>query len=165
MLPFTLCEVKAMPEYIARDEKTNNALLVDMRNLSIKYRIPVSRIEKFYDGLDHGVIMGTRCPVCGARFFPPQAWCSECGYSGDMEFNQLDTHGHLLTFTRIFAKPKSFSGFGDYTVGIAHLDRENLNVLAWIDASIDKPQVGMDVVIKVEKRKEDGATIYLISRP
>ncbi|KAA8922391.1 Zn-ribbon domain-containing OB-fold protein [Thermoplasma sp.] len=154
-----------MPGYIVKDEKTKNPVLLDLRELDIKYRIPVSRIEKFYQALDQGIIMGTKCPVCGARFFPPQAWCSDCGYSGEMEFYPLDTHGHLMTFTKIFAKPKSFSSFGDYTVGIAHLDKEDLNILAWIDESIQKPEVGMETVIKVEKRKEDGATVYFIASP
>lgn len=153
-----------MPDYISRDEKTGNPVLVDLRELCLRYRIPIKGIEKFFEGLDQGIIYGTRCPVCGARYFPPQAWCSGCGYGGPMEFYPLNTRGHLLTFTRIYTKPKSFAGFDDYTVGIARLDEEGINVLAWLDEDIKEPRVGMEVTLTVRKREGDGAIVYFISK-
>ncbi|WP_010916324.1 Zn-ribbon domain-containing OB-fold protein [Thermoplasma volcanium] len=152
-----------LPEYISKDEKSGYPILVDMRSLSIKYRIPVLKIKKFFDALDKGIIMATRCPVCGAKYFPPEAWCSACGYSGEMEFYPIETDGTLLTFTKIFAKPGSFSSFPDYTVGIARIDKEGFNVLAWLSDKIENPKVGMPVKLRVVKRAIDNALIYEIS--
>ncbi|MGC8609534.1 MAG: Zn-ribbon domain-containing OB-fold protein, partial [Thermoplasmata archaeon] len=111
-----------MAGIINKDEKTGMPYLNDLRQLDIKYRVPVKYIEKFYAGLEDGKIYATRCPVCGKKYFPPEAWCSSCGYSGEMDFYDMDRNGTLLTFTVVYAKPTSFSKFGNYTVGIMHLE-------------------------------------------
>ncbi len=163
MLQFMVFEVEKMTDIIKNDEKTNMPYLDDLRQLTIRYKVPVKYIEKFYKGLEDGKIYGTRCPVCGKKYFPPEAWCSSCGYSGEMDFYDLNREGTLLTFTVIYAKPASFSKFDNYIVGIAHLEKEDLNVLAWIDEKdASNVKVGMKIRLEVRERPTDGIMIYTI---
>lgn len=36
-------------------------------------------VEKFYESLEEGHIMGRKCPACGAVEFPPVYACNTCG--------------------------------------------------------------------------------------
>lgn len=36
-------------------------------------------VQKFYDGLEEGRILGRKCPKCGAVEFPPVYACNTCG--------------------------------------------------------------------------------------
>ena len=36
-------------------------------------------VQKFYDSLEEGKILGRKCPACGAVEFPPVYACNTCG--------------------------------------------------------------------------------------
>jgi uncharacterized OB-fold protein len=139
---------------IIKDKKTGDPILHDLRELRLKYELPVGRVSRFFQGLEEGKILATRCRKCGARYFPPQSWCSECG-SQEVEWFEPDPHGYLSTFTVINVKPKSFNTFKDYVVGIAELPKDELKVLAWVMEEPSKIRVGAKVRVGVVKR-EDG---------
>jgi uncharacterized protein len=52
------------------DEKTGDPLWVDVRELRLKYLIPIKRVKKFFDGLKEGKVYATRCAVKGEYFSP-----------------------------------------------------------------------------------------------
>ena len=35
-------------------------------------------VERFYEGLEEGKILGRKCPECGNVEFPPVYACNEC---------------------------------------------------------------------------------------
>ena len=41
-------------------------------------------VQKFYEGLEEGKILGRKCPVCGAVEFPPVYACNTCGNLEEM---------------------------------------------------------------------------------
>ena len=48
--------------------------LLDME-MSQRYRHAVGSSSPFYRGLEEGVLRATRCPECGASWFPPRRFC------------------------------------------------------------------------------------------
>lgn len=146
---------------IVVDEKTQLPQLVSRRVLEQRYVIPVARIMPFYKNLMKGRLVGTRCKVCGATYFPPRGDCCKCG-SSDMSVKKLSEKGELVSFTKIFVKPSSFSQFPDYMVGVARMEGD-LKVLSWLrGVQPDRVKVGMKVAVKIQKRVEDGALEYYL---
>jgi len=152
-------EVKGSP--IIRDKKTGDPLWVDVRELTLKYILPVAHIEKFFEALKEGKLLATKCRRCGARCFPPQADCPDCG-SSDVEWFEVNGAGRLLTYTVINVKPESYSDYPDYVVGVARL-AEGFNVLAWVECDDPKKlRRGMPVKIKARKRKEGFFSYHIV---
>jgi len=115
---------------IVVDEKSGAMLWRDLRTLVLQYVMPVGRLRKFYEGIARGVLYGTRCPKCGAKYFPPRPDCSRCG-SSDLEWIEVSREGRLLAHAVVNIKPESYQRCEDYTVGIAEMD-DGFKVLAWI---------------------------------
>lgn len=147
---------------IIREQKTNNPLWIDVRELTQRFMIPVGRISKFFEYLNKGKIIGTKCPKCGTLFFPPQDDCTKCKISG-LNIVELSGEGELLTYTMITVKPLSFFHYPDYIVGIARL-KEGINVLAWINEDLKDVKVGMKVKLHVVKREPEGYITYELKK-
>ncbi len=147
-------------EPIVEDKKTGDPLWIDLREITLRYVLPVSGVKRFFEGLKEGKLLATRCPKCGAKFFPPQPDCPECG-SSEVEWFETSGEGVLLSYTVINVKPESFSKYPDYIVGVARLD-DGVNVIAWVrDAEPGSLRRGMRVRVESEKR-EDGSYSYYI---
>ena len=146
---------------IIPDKKTGHPIWIDVREMAFRYLLPVSRVKRFFEALEEGKMLATRCSRCGAAYFPPQADCSSCG-SSDMEWFEINGRGRLLTYSVINVKPETYSSFPDYIVGVARLE-EGFNVLAWVDCSDPKKlRRGMPVRLEVKKRDRDGLFSYYI---
>ena len=143
------------------DEKTGDPLWVDVRELRLKYLIPIKRVKKFFDGLKEGKVYATRCPVKKAYFFPPQADCPYC-MDENLEWVEIKGYGKLLTYTGINVKPTSYLHYPDYVVAVARME-EGFNILCWMAADDPaKLKVGMDVRLVVKPREPEGfLTFYL----
>ncbi len=129
------------------------------RPLKLVFNIPISRIERFWQGLKEGKVLATKCKRCGKMFFPPAADCSEC-YSQEMEWIELSGEGELETFTHVLVRPASFQDEEPYTVAIAKM-KEEVKVLAWIkDADPTELKVGMKVKLKADTTP-DGELTYV----
>ncbi|AHC52220.1 3-hydroxybutyryl-CoA epimerase [Sulfolobus acidocaldarius SUSAZ] len=155
-----LIKTSGMP--IIREPKTNNPLWVDVRDLTQRYVIPIGKIYKFFEYLNQGKLIGTKCPKCGTIYFPPQDDCTSCRLSG-LTTVELSGEGELLTYTIITVKPLSFMHYQDYIVGIARL-KEGINVLAWVNENPKNIQVGMKVKLSVAKREPEGYITYELRR-
>lgn len=143
------------------DEKLNLPLWKDLRELKLRYVLPLSGIKKFFEGLSNGILYGTSCKRCGGRFFPPKPRCPTCG-SHDIEWIEVSKNGRLLTYTVVSIKPESYQHHPDYIVGIAEMD-DGLRVLAWVKCDERaRLRVGMRVKIEIERRDEDDLLLYHI---
>jgi len=146
---------------IIPDQKQGYALWVSNRELRVKYIISVEKIKKFFEGLSEGKLYATKCSECNEIYFPPQSECIKCKKES-ISWIELSNEGELLTFTKIYVKPYSFSHYDDYIIGIARL-KEGINITAWIDEKdVEKIKVGQKVKIKIVKREPEGYLTYQI---
>lgn len=146
---------------IVIDEKSGLHLWRDLRELKLKYTLPVSSIKKFFEGLSRGVLYGTNCKRCGERFFPPKPRCPMCG-SHDVEWVEVSRGGKLLSYTVVNIKPESYQHYPDYIIGIAEVDN-GFKVLAWVKCDdLSKLRVGMPVRIEIGRREGENTLLYYI---
>ncbi len=146
---------------IVPDQKTSQPLWVDVRELRLRYLIPVSRIRRFFEGLREGKVYVTRCPVKNIYYFPPQADCPVC-MDENLVWEEIKGLGKLLTYTVIKVKPYSFSHYPDYVVAVARME-EGFNVLCWM--AVDDPsklRVGQGVRLVVKRREPEGFFTYYL---
>ncbi|AWR96907.1 3-hydroxybutyryl-CoA epimerase [Acidianus sulfidivorans JP7] len=130
----------------------------DKRQIVLKYHIPDDRIHYFFEQLEKGKVLYTRCPKCGTAYFPPRQDCAKCKIS-NLDWEEIKSEGELLAYTIIYVKPESFSKYPDYIIGVAKFP-EGFNVLAWIKSNKGELKVGSKVNIKVEKMKNEGNNEY-----
>jgi len=135
---------------IVFDEK-NTPIWESTRELRLRYRIGITNLLEFFNGLKEGKVLGTRCKKCGVKYFPPQKNCSFCG--GDIEWYNVASNGRLITYTKIIVKPASFEKYPDYLVGIAKME-DGTNIIAWIEAELKELRVGLPVRLIVNSEKE-----------
>lgn len=148
--------VKSLGIPIIREPKTDNPLWIGVREIDLRYQIPVKNVMKFFEALRDGKVLATKCPKCGTVYFPPQFDCPKCMVSG-LEWVEMPNEGELLTYTIINVKPPSFAQFSDYIVGVARMSN-GVNVLAWVNAKDVK--VGMKVKLRVARREHDEYLMY-----
>ncbi len=144
---------------VVPDQKTGDPIWVDVREIRMRYTIPIKGVYPYIDSLRKGRLAAAKCRSCGKIYFPPQKDCPRCRVS-DMEVHYLSPEGELVTWTVINVKPLSFMHHKDYVVGIVRL-RDGINVLAWID--IDDPaklDVGMRMRLVVDKRPDENYITY-----
>ena len=60
---------------------------------------PEHIVEKFWKGLEEGVIYARKCKECGAIEFPPHLACNTCGYH-ETEWTTLSGKATLKSFVR-----------------------------------------------------------------
>lgn len=152
-----LVQVRGLPVF--PEPKTGNPLWADVRELDLRYQIPVGKVVKFFDGLSKGEILATRCDKCNTVYFPPQDDCPKCKVSG-LRWVKLPREGELLTFTVVSVKPPSFAHYPDYVVGIAKMGE--VNVTAWVEGPKEKLKVGSKVKLEVTKREPEGYITYTL---
>ena len=143
---------------IVSEQKTNNPLWIDVRDIDLRYQIPVKKVSKFFEGLKQGKVLATKCPKCGEIYFPPQDDCPKCRIS-NLDWVEMPKEGEIIAYTIINVKPPSFSHYQDYIVGIARMSN-NINVLAWVMAK--EVKVGMKVRLEVVKREPEGYLTYAL---
>lgn len=137
-------------------DKNGNPLWADMRELDLRYQVPVGKVSRFFEGLKEGKVLGTRCRRCGSAYFPPQVDCPKCRTGSHISWEEVPVEGELLTFTRIEVKPPSFSHYPPYTVGVGRFG--DFGVVAWVKT--DSPTVGMRVKLRVNRRDPEGYITY-----
>jgi len=121
---------------------------------------PHTKLKKFFEELEKGKIMGTKCKKCGKLYFPPQADCNKC-LSSDMDWVEIKGTGKLITYTITHVAPKAYTNIAPYVIGVAQLD-EGPKVTAWVrDIKPEEIKVNMKVKLVTEKC-EDGITRYIL---
>lgn len=67
-------------------------------------------VQKFYDGLEEGKLLGRRCPACKAVEFPPVYACNTCG-SLETEWVEISGKGKMKSIVM----PAALSSKPEYT--------------------------------------------------
>ena len=127
------------------------------RELTFKHKLPKTKIERYWSGLENGIILATRCKKCGERYYPPQADCSVC-YSDDMEWVEIKGEGIVESFTQQHVIPQGFSFVSKpYTIAIARFG--DYRVMGWYDET-EPPQVGEKVEAYTAKDETGVPKVY-----
>ena len=79
---------------IVSEQKTNNPLWIDVREIDLRYQIPVKKVSKFFEGLKQGKVLATKCPKCGEIYFPPQDDCPKCRIS-NLDWVEMSKEGEI----------------------------------------------------------------------
>ena len=109
---------------------------------------------KFWQSLQHGQLVTTRCGACNALTFPPKPVCPHC-WADKQEWTTISPNGVLYSYTRIHAAPAQFSQALPYEVGIVDL-KENLRVACrLVNTSKETLRLDADVEL-VAIQYEDG---------
>lgn len=80
-------------------------------------------VQKFYDGLEEGKILGRKCPKCGAVEFPPVYACNTCG-SLETEWVELSGKAVMKSIVlpaALSSKPE-YKKLGKYAYGEIELE-------------------------------------------
>lgn len=102
-----------------------------------------------------GHLIGSRCPACGAHFFPAREVCSRC-LGQDMERVALSSRGSLYTYTVVRQSVPGFSV--PYLLGYVDLP-EGVRVLGPLaDLGEDEVHIGMtlDLATRPVGTSEEG---------
>lgn len=133
---------------------------LDSVPITFKHRIPVSKTAKFWEGLREGKLFATRCKMCGALYYPPQADCPR-DMSGELEWVELSREGTLEAFTKVYARPQGFEDVDPYIVGIASL-REGVRVMGWVEGVSDERSLRVGDMVEVGTREVKGKHIVVL---
>lgn len=114
-----------------------------------------SYVKRWYDALEEGKVLATRCRGCGKLEFPPLPICNKCG-AHDMEWVEIDGEGELLSFDDCTA-PIWGPELGPVLSGIVRL-KEGESVQAFILGVQDKEALFQKIPVRVhaEIQQRDG---------
>jgi len=109
-------------------------------------------IERFYDYLSQGKLMGTRCVGCTRLLVPPRPVCDKC-FSQKMRWVELNPRGKILTFSEVHVANDEFQPFTPYVVAIVQLeDGVRLGGIVK-EAKRTDIKIGDPVVLEIEKER------------
>lgn len=129
------------------------------RALTLRFDIPTSKTREFWDSLNEGRFVTSKCSKCGKVTFPPQADCPRC-MSGEFEWVDMGREAKLVTFTQVRVTPASFAGSGPYTIAIGEL-AGGLKVLAWLEGvPLEDTKPGMKLLVEA-RRSGEGNPYYV----
>lgn len=98
-------------------------------------------------GPDGGHLVGSRCPRCGAHFYPARDVCSRC--LADTERVALSDRGTVYTYTVIHQGPPGF----DVPYVLAYVDLpEGVRVLGQLEG---EPEIGAEVALALRDQGVD----------
>lgn len=80
-------------------------------------------VQKFYDGLEEGKLLGRKCPKCGAVEFPPVYACNTCG-SLETEWVEMSGKAKMKSIVMpaaLSSKPE-YTQMGAYAYGEVEME-------------------------------------------
>jgi uncharacterized OB-fold protein len=125
-------------------------MIVESRELRMKHRIPVTKTERFWKGLEEGKVFKTVCK-CGKSYYPPRAECV-CGNS--TEWAEVSGEGTVECFTVVHSIPAGYEWSKPYRIVIASFG--DVRVMGW---SEDELKVGDRVTLYTAK---DGSGVWKV---
>lgn len=99
-----------------------------------------------------GYLQGSRCPTCGAHYFPTREVCAGC-LTEDLEVVPLPTRGTLYTYTVVHQSTPGFET--PYVLGYVDLPGP-VRVLGQLDVDPSRVRIGMEVELKIVPWGTDG---------
>lgn len=61
-------------------------------------RATAGRLSPYFEALDRGELLTTRCRRCSRMQFPPRAACSSCGSLESLDWEPASGRGHVWSF-------------------------------------------------------------------
>lgn len=103
-----------------------------------------TKVARFVDELEKGILSATKCNGCGTTYFPPRADCHKC-LSSDMEWVPVEGTGRLVSYTTAMYAPVGFEDDLPYTLAMANFG--GIKVFGRLSKEIDPKEieVGMEV--------------------
>ncbi len=104
-------------------------------------------------------LVGSRCPECGAAFYPPQAVCARCGHRGGDRL-LLGPEGTIYTWSRVHRSTPEFQT--PYV--LVYVDfPQDVRVLMPLADGVE-PEIGATVELEMQDgpRLEDGKAVPLV---
>lgn len=74
----------------------------------------------FWQALDAGRFLVSRCPACARHSFPPKPICPHC-WNDHVEWEEIATTGSLYSWTRVHAGPAIFDPDLPFAIGVVDL--------------------------------------------
>ncbi len=99
-------------------------------------------------------LVGTVCPQCGEKSFPPREICLKCGSETSSAF-AFCGRGDVFSFTTIYEAPTGFDEGAPYTVALVRLEEGPL-VTAQLTDLGSPPEIGMPVEMVTRRLRSDG---------
>ncbi len=100
-------------------------------------------------------LVGNRCTICDAKFFPPRQVCTECR-STTFEPFRFSGKGKLYSYTTLRQAPAGFENQAPYSIGMIQLDEGVMVEAQLADVNGDDLEVGMRVEMVTRKLREEG---------
>lgn len=120
---------------------------LDKRNGIEKHKKPV-RDGLFEWPSETPSLIGSKCKLCGEKFFPQRHICPSCFQEGTLEKIHLSRRGKLYTFCILERGPVGFDP--PYAVGYIDLP-EGLRIYSILtESDIKKLQIGMEMELVIE---------------
>lgn len=122
----------------------------------IPYRIEKSeKSAPFWQGLNEGKLMTTKCKRCSTLHFPPSPiLCTSC-FNTEVEWISLPLEGTITTYTAVSIPPDGFSQ--SYTLVSVRVDQLDKVILGRFIG--ENPQIGDRV--KIEFEDIDGQSLLV----
>ncbi len=103
----------------------------------------------FWDALDSGRLMTTRCGDCGQFSFPPRPLCRAC-WSEKIQWVELKQEGTLYSFTRVHVVPRAFGKEIPYCIGVVDL-ADGVRFLCRMVGEVTPVAIGKRIRVVVAK--------------
>ena len=116
-------------------------------------KLPDTTLDRFYQLLEEGKLMASRCKSCGKKAFPPRPVCPEC-YSTDLEWVELPKQGRIVTYTIIHVAPPMLQKLAPYAVAVVRLDDGTL-IIGMIKGVSEPGQVDVGTRVEVTSEKPE----------
>ena len=100
-------------------------------------------------------LVGTACPQCGERSFPPREICPKCSAWASAPY-AFCGRGEVYSFTTIYEAPSGFDETAPYTVALVRLEEGPLVTAQLTDLGDGKPEIGMPVEMVTRRLRSDG---------
>jgi uncharacterized OB-fold protein len=121
-------------------------------------------IKNFFDYLEKGNLMGTKCLDCKNIMIPPRLICVDCKNT-NLEWFKFKGNGTLKTFTILHTAPTPLKEKAPYILGIVKLNEGPMitgRIIGIDPKTPEKIKIGMEV--KADSIQESDVTI-LAFRP
>lgn len=126
--------------------------------LNLSYNIPYGKTSRFWEYLNQGKIITTKCKICGKLQFPPKGECTKC-LSQELDWIELSGGATLETFTEIIVRPVSFAKCDPYLIALGKL-KEGIKILARLKCTErNEVKIGMKLNL-ISKVNDDGNLEY-----
>ena len=134
------------------------------RNVDLSYyegQIPVNYLytyglglEKFFRGIIKGEFLASRCPECGAVYFPCRVYCERC-FSGIAGTFKVPGTGTLFSYTVCHFNSDGTPKKKPDVVGLIEMDgAEGAKFVHLLDAEPEKLHIGMKVRAVLKPARE-----------